>query len=59
MYPGSLSPQVVPVETDPARLVEYCCGSNIMVEGEDIKLGPDSDYPDWLWELDTSGKPAL
>ncbi|XP_043213810.1 39S ribosomal protein L54, mitochondrial-like [Amphibalanus amphitrite] len=47
--------KVVPVETDPERLVQYCCGSNIMADGEDVKLGPDSEYPDWLWELDTSG----
>ncbi|XP_037079163.1 39S ribosomal protein L54, mitochondrial-like [Pollicipes pollicipes] len=51
---------VLPVETDPHRLVQYCCGSNILIEGEDIQLAPDSDYPDWLWELDTSaGHAAL
>jgi len=47
--------KVLPVETDPERIVTFCCGSNIMAEGEDLQLGPDSDYPDWLWELDMSG----
>ena len=26
-------------------------GVNILAKGEDPKLGPDEDYPDWLWEL--------
>lgn len=27
-----------PVERDPHKLVNYCCGSNIYTEGEDIKV---------------------
>lgn len=42
-----------PVETNPFKLVEYCCGSNIYKEGEDVKLKPESEYPDWLWTLNT------
>jgi large subunit ribosomal protein L54 len=48
--------KVIPVETDPHRLVNYVCGSNYFVEGEDIKLKPDSEYPEWLWSVHT-GKP--
>ena len=43
--------RVLPVETDPEKLVNYVCGSNIMKEGENIKLQPDSEYPEWLWDL--------
>lgn len=28
----------VPVEKDPQRLVDYVCGSNIYVDGEDVKV---------------------
>lgn len=49
-----LEKKVLPVETDPERLVNYVCGSCIMKTGEDIKLKPDSEYPDWLWNLRTS-----
>ncbi|XP_003743656.1 39S ribosomal protein L54, mitochondrial [Galendromus occidentalis] len=40
-----------PVETDPVKLATYCCGSNIKQTGEDVKLGADEDYPQWLWEM--------
>lgn len=42
-----------PVETDPHKLVNYCCGSNIYKEGEDVKLKPESEYPEWLWSIRT------
>ncbi|KAF7996318.1 hypothetical protein HCN44_001950 [Aphidius gifuensis] len=42
---------VLPVETDTKKLVEYVCGSNILKEGEDVKLKDDSEYPDWLWNI--------
>ncbi|KAM7344041.1 mitochondrial ribosomal protein L54 [Cochliomyia hominivorax] len=41
----------ISVETDANKLVNYVCGSNIMKTGEDVKLKPDSEYPDWLWTL--------
>ena len=47
-----------PVETDPHKLVNYCCGSNIYKEGEDVKLKPESEYPEWLWSIRT-GKAIL
>ncbi|XP_023305075.2 39S ribosomal protein L54, mitochondrial [Lucilia cuprina] len=52
---GKLGPimekKEIPVETDANKLVNYVCGSNILKTGEDIKLKPDSEYPDWLWTL--------
>ncbi|CAN7939473.1 unnamed protein product [Ixodes hexagonus] len=49
----------LPVETDPEKLTSLCCGSNILCEGSDVQLGPDADYPSWLWELKTDGKVQL
>lgn len=51
--------RILPVETDANKLVSYVCGSNYMKTGEDIKLKPDSEYPDWLWTLNTSGPKKL
>ena len=52
---GKLGPavekKVLPVETDPEKLVNFVCGSNFLKEGENIKLQPDSEYPEWLWDL--------
>lgn len=30
--------KILPVETDPKKLVNYVCGSNYFVEGEDVKV---------------------
>ncbi|XP_076234693.1 mitochondrial ribosomal protein L54 [Calliopsis andreniformis] len=43
----------IPVEKDVNKLLTYVCGSNIYKEGEDIKLKPDSEYPEWLWNIPT------
>lgn len=43
----------LPVETDAKVLVKFVCGSNILKEGQDVELKPDSEYPDWLWNLNT------
>lgn len=51
--------KVLPVETDTNKLVNYVCGSNIMKTGEDIKLKPDNEYPEWLWTLRTGPAPPL
>lgn len=52
--------KILPVETDPHKLVNYVCGTNLLREGgEDIKLKPDSEYPDWLWTLRTDKAPPL
>ena len=45
------------VETDAKVLCSRLCGGNIYKEGEDPTLGPDSDYPDWLWQLRTDREP--
>ena len=41
------------VETDPEKLVNYVSGLNINNTGEDPKIKPDSEYPEWLWSLRT------
>lgn len=41
----------LPVETDPHKLVNYCCGLNYHIDEPLIKLKPDNEYPDWLWNL--------
>lgn len=41
----------IPVETDSKKLIKFVCGSNILKEGQDIELKPNSEYPDWLWNL--------
>ncbi|KAK0161122.1 hypothetical protein PV327_009634 [Microctonus hyperodae] len=51
---------VLPVETDAKKLVSFVCGSNILKEGgEDIKLKPDSEYPEWLWNIRIGPPPKL
>lgn len=44
----------IPVESDAKILNKFVCGSNILKEGKDIELKPDSEYPDWLWNLNIS-----
>lgn len=45
------------VETDPHKLVNYCCGLNYHIDESPIKLKPDNEYPDWLWKLRLTPKP--
>ncbi|XP_022235035.1 39S ribosomal protein L54, mitochondrial-like isoform X2 [Limulus polyphemus] len=49
----------LPVETDPHKLVNYVCGSNIYKDGQDIKIKDDSEYPDWIWDLRLGPFPSL
>ena len=35
---ASVEKKIMPVEEDPEKLVNYCCGSNYFVEGEDVKV---------------------
>lgn len=35
---GAMEKKEMPVETDPARLVNYVCGSNIHTTGEDVQV---------------------
>ena len=47
--------QQLPVETDPQRLRDHVCGSNMVKENrQDIRVKEDHEYPDWLWEIRTS-----
>ncbi|XP_060582954.1 large ribosomal subunit protein mL54-like [Ruditapes philippinarum] len=39
------------VVTDARILCTRLCGGNINKEGDDPVIGPDEDYPDWLWTL--------
>lgn len=51
---------MLPVEKDVNRLLTHVCGTNIYKEeGEDIKIKPDSEYPNWLWTLRTGPPPRL
>ncbi|CAL8126055.1 unnamed protein product [Orchesella dallaii] len=54
-----LEKKVLSVETDPVKLVNNCCGLNFKQEGEEVKLKDDSEYPDWLWTLNTGPMPTL
>ncbi|XP_022910752.1 large ribosomal subunit protein mL54 [Onthophagus taurus] len=60
---GKLGPvaekKILPVETDVNKLVNFVCGSNILKTGEDVKLLPDNEYPEWLWNLRTGPAPKL
>jgi large subunit ribosomal protein L54 len=44
---------IIPVEKDIHKLLKYCCGTNILKDGQDVELKPDSEYPDWLWNIRT------
>nr|CAG4635217.1 EOG090X0KWJ [Alona affinis] len=60
---GKLGPivekKILPVETDPEKLVNFLCVSKFLKQGEDIKLKPDNEYPDWLWTLRIGKAPPL
>ncbi|XP_034826286.1 large ribosomal subunit protein mL54 [Maniola hyperantus] len=56
---GSMEKKQLPVETDPEKLVNYVCGSNIYITGEDVKIKDESEYPDWLWTLNTGKPPRI
>ena len=48
------------VETDPEKLVKFCCGLNIYkTGGEEVPIKPDAEYPEWLWELTLDRGPTL
>lgn len=56
----SVEKKVLPVETDTEKLVKFVCGTNLLKEGgQDIEIKPDSEYPDWLWNIRTGKAPPL
>ncbi|KAJ6642225.1 39S ribosomal protein L54, mitochondrial [Pseudolycoriella hygida] len=57
---GAMAEKIeIPAETDAKKLVTYVCGSNILKTGEDIKIKDDSEYPEWLWTINTGKPPKL
>ncbi|XP_028260066.1 large ribosomal subunit protein mL54 [Parambassis ranga] len=36
---------------DPVKLTSYAVGANILKQGEDPKLKPTEEYPEWLFQL--------
>ena len=52
---GSVTSSVPKYKLQPVQdaelLTKRLCGGNFMKEGEDPVLKPDSEYPDWLWNL--------
>ncbi|KAM4629339.1 large ribosomal subunit protein mL54 [Polymixia lowei] len=36
---------------DPVRLTTYAVGVNILKQGEDPKLKPTEEYPEWLFQM--------
>mmetsp|Transcript_2216 Transcript_2216/g.5213 ORF Transcript_2216/g.5213 Transcript_2216/m.5213 type:complete len:156 (-) Transcript_2216:188-655(-) len=43
--------KVAPEAPEVGMSATHCTGLNYTKGGSDPELGPDSDYPDWLWEL--------
>lgn len=39
---GAMEKKEMPVESDPHKLVNYVCGSNIYTTGEDVKVSSPS-----------------
>ncbi len=33
------------IPQNPDRLVNFVCGSNYKIDGEDVQIKPDSEYP--------------
>ena len=51
--------QYLDAETDPEKLVNYCCGLNYKKDQEPVAIKPDSAYPDWLFGLEKLDKIPL
>lgn len=50
--------KMIPTETDAEKLVNHCCGTDLVVGTEPVKLGADEDYPSWIWKLRLGPPPS-
>lgn len=48
--------QYIEAETDPEKLVNFCCGLNYKKEQAPIEIKADATYPDWLFGLEKLDK---
>ena len=48
--------QYIEPETDPEKLVKYCCGLNYKKDQQHIEIKADSEYPEWLFGLEKLDK---
>jgi hypothetical protein len=48
--------QYIEAETDPEKLVNYCCGLNYKKDQPPVEIKADSSYPDWLFGLEKLDK---
>ncbi|CAF0841121.1 unnamed protein product [Adineta steineri] len=51
--------QYLDAETDPEKLVNYCCGLNYKKEQPLVEIKADSTYPDWLFGLEKLDKISI
>ena len=48
--------QYIEAETDPEKLVKFCCGLNYKKDQASVEIQADSSYPDWLFGLEKLDK---
>lgn len=54
---AAVEKMVLPVETDPHKLVNYVCGSNIYLKGEDVKVSKQNLQ--WAWNFNQTSEIEL
>ena len=48
--------QYIEAETDPEKLVKFCCGLNYKKDQPAVEIKEDASYPDWLFGLEKLDK---